>query len=158
MEKHILIEAMKSSISEVFEKMFFLPLEYCKSEVMEDVWGSGNKEIFASKLNFSGPFSGHFRFIIPGDLALSITSSFMGMTEDDISQDMITGTVKEIVNMLAGNTFSAYDEQAVFSLDIPEIDYVNKGEREDSGYEEKVFVVFNSLDSSLIALIVSCNP
>jgi len=74
----------------------------------------GKDQIVAAKLNFSGPLSGYAIFCIPKKSAVSITADFMGKDEQEISNDQINGTVKEIINMIIGNTFSMYDPDVVF--------------------------------------------
>jgi len=113
MEKEVLMTVMKDSISEVLETMFFLPLEYSDAPDPEGLWGLEKDRIVASRLNFSGPFSGYFVFLIPRDLALSITAGFVGRHEEHVSQDQIAGNVKEIINMIAGSTFGNYDDMLV---------------------------------------------
>ena len=58
MEKEVLITAMKTSISEVLETMFFLPLEFPDEVNPEQLWGPQKEEPVVGKLTFSGPFTG----------------------------------------------------------------------------------------------------
>jgi len=121
MEKNALKTAMKTSISEVLETMFFLPLEFSESITRDELLGSEKQDTFMSKVRFSGPMGGCFVLYVPGDAARAITSSFLGRADEDVSEEDIEGTVKEIINMIAGSTFYNYDDQAVFSLGIPEV-------------------------------------
>jgi CheY-specific phosphatase CheX len=114
--------AMKNSISDVLETMFFLSLDSFHKDVdIRELWSREKNPIIAAKLNFSGPLSGYAVFCIPKKPAVSITADFMGKDEEDISDDQINGTVKEIINMIIGNTFSLYDPEAVFDLGVPEL-------------------------------------
>jgi len=121
MEKEVLKAAMKRSISEVLETMFFLPLEFPEGQAQETAGNEGNGTLLVTKLDFHGPFSGSFLFFIPEELTLSLTASFLGEDEAKVTGSDVTGMVKEIVNMIAGNTFSILDDKAMFDLDIPEI-------------------------------------
>lgn len=148
-EKESLKTAMKNSISEVLEKMFYLPLYFSEDSNVGELLNSGRGEIIVSKLNFSGPFSGWFLFFVPKELAHSITADFMGIDEDSLSQDQVTETVKEIINMVTGNIFSIFDDQVVFDLGIPELIDFEKAKRDISESEEKIFITINTLDNHL---------
>ena len=147
MERETLITAMKSSISEVMETMFFLPVEFPNLEELQ----SSDKadQIIVSKLNFSGSFSGYFILSVPGKLALSLTSDFIGEDENNISGEQKSETMKEILNMLAGGAFTHYDDSALFNLDIPETVNFGKAETDDSGLEEKIIVIIQTPDDCL---------
>ena len=64
MEKKNLMTAMKASISEVFETMFFLPLEFSDCDDLKEFIQAGNEDLLVSKIDFDGPLSGHFLFLI----------------------------------------------------------------------------------------------
>jgi len=140
---------MKNSISEVLGKMFFLPLDFVDTISKGELWDLKASEIIISKLNFSGPFSGYFLLYIPGGLVHSLAASFMGIDEESISHDHVTDSVKEIINMIAGNTFGIFDDQAVFDLGIPELINVDDVKDGDSKSEEDIFVAINTLENRL---------
>jgi len=112
---------MKNSISSVLETMFFLSLDFSDDIDILELWDTGKDPVIAAKLSFSGPLSGYAVFCIPKKSALSITADFMGKDEQEISDDQINETVKEIINMIIGNTFSMYDPDVVFDLGVPEL-------------------------------------
>ena len=148
--------AMKNSISEVLETMFFLPLDFPPdSDAGEASWNSDAEKTIAAKLKFSGPFEGHFVFLVPGDSALSIAADFLGIDENSITKDQITETVKEMINMLVGNTFSHYDDQELFNLDIPELISFDEAWGTRSGNEEEILVLFNTLEDQLALKMIS---
>ena len=113
--------AMKNSISSVLETMFFLSLDFSDDIDILELWDTGKDPVIAAKLSFSGPLSGYAVFCIPKKSALSITADFMGKDEQEISDDQINETIKEIINMIIGNTFSMYDPDVVFDLGVPEL-------------------------------------
>ena len=119
MEVKALKTAMTDSISEVLETMFFLPLDMDDADKPQSLWPSEDEDILVSQLNFNGLFSGRFYFFIPNSLAVSITTSFLGIAEDDLAGEQLSETVDEIINMVAGNTFSKFDDQQIFDLDVP---------------------------------------
>jgi len=142
--------AMKNSISEVLETMFFLSLDFFHNDAdIRDLWTTGKDRIVAAKLNFSGPFSGYAIFCIPKKSALSITANFMGKYEEEISDDQINGTVKEIINMIIGNTFSRYNPDVVFNLGLPELVAFNDFIKELSGSEKRFSIIIETLENYL---------
>ena len=120
MDKKVLTEAMKVSISEVLERMFFMPMEFAAPEQAGEDPLSDPETIIA-KLEFSGLACGTFFLLIPASLAKSVTADFLGVTSQDQVLKLVAGTVLEMVNMLAGSTLSTYDHQALFDLQIPEL-------------------------------------
>lgn len=154
MEKEVLITAMKTSISEVLETMFFLPLEFPDEVNPEQLWGPQKEEPVVGKLTFSGLFTGDLFFFIPRNLAVSLTGSFLGEDEASVSEDHVTETVKEITNMIAGSTFGNYDDQAIFDLGIPEMANFDeaKGQGSDSG--DEIFIPVDTLDDKLALKVV----
>jgi CheY-specific phosphatase CheX len=120
MDKSVLTQAMKASISEVLEQMFFLPIDFIAPEKACADPESDETSIIA-KLGFSGLPAGTFLLRIPLALAQSVSADFLGTEPKDLSDDQVTGTVLEMVNMLAGSTLSNYDHQALFDLQIPEL-------------------------------------
>ena len=157
MEKKALISAMKASISEVLEKTFFLPMDFSEVVNLGELYNSGKDKMLTSKLSFKGPFSGYFLFFMPRDLAFFLTAGFLGEDEGNVSQDQVTGTLKEILNMIAGSTFSVFDNQAVFDLDIPELVGFDDLGRDHSNTEEEIFVAVNTLDNCLALKMVPCS-
>ena len=142
--------AMKTSISEVLETMFFLSLDFFHDDTdIRDLWTPGKDQVIAAKLNFSGPMSGDAIFCIPKKLALSITADFMGKNEEEISDHQIDGTVKEIINMVIGNTFSMYDPDVVFDLGVPELVAFNDFLKKLSDSEKRFSIVIETLENYL---------
>ena len=156
MEKETLISAMKTSISDVLEKMFFLPLDFSEAVNLGELSESCKDKMMTTKLSFSGPFSGYFLFFIPADLALFLTASFLGENEEKISQDRVADTQKEILNMIAGSTFSVFNDQHVFDLDIPESIRFDEAVKGLSNSEKEIFIAVNTLDNCLALEMVTC--
>jgi CheY-specific phosphatase CheX len=142
--------AMKNSISEVLETMFFLSLDFFHNDAdIRELWTTGKDQILAAKLSFSGPLSGYAIFCIPKKSASSVTADFMGKDEEEISDDQINGTVKEIINMVIGNTFSRYDPDVVFDLGVPELVAFNDFLKELSDSEKRFSIVIETLENYL---------
>ncbi len=149
MEKKTLITAMKSSISEIMETMFFTPVEFPVTvpEGLPDL--KEPDKIISGMLNFHGPFSGYFILSVPKKLGSLFTSDFLGEDEENISGEQLSETIKEILNMLAGSTFTNYDDNAVFNLDIPKIVDCNKAKTNIASPEEKLVVIAQTPDNCL---------
>ena len=120
--KETLKTAMMTSISDVLETMFFMTVE--ATEVNQwadlDVDVSGGT-YYISKIDFSGPLTGFFILAVPQNILSDMTEFFMGMEAEEVTDTQLSGTISEAINMIAGNTFSTLDDQAVFSLEIPEL-------------------------------------
>ena len=152
MEMETLITAMKNSISEVLETMFFLPLDFPETDHW-DLSTLKTEETLVSKLSFSGPFEGYFLFFIPQETASSLTADFLGKDVENISQSEVADTAKEIINMFAGSTFGKYDDQALFSLGIPQLMDLDDIRGDDP--REGIFIPVSTLDNYLVLKIVT---
>jgi len=149
MKNKDMITAMKNSISDVLETMFFLSLDFSNDIDLLELWNTGKDPIIAAKLSFSGPLSGYAVFCIPKKSALSITADFMGKDEQEISDDQINGTIKEIINMIIGNTFSMYNPDVVFNLGVPELVGFHDVIKDLSDSEKRFSVVIETLENYL---------
>ncbi len=147
MEKKALMRAMKNSISEVLETMFFLPVDFSDTVNAEEI------QMSVTKLDFSGPFSGSFVLFIPEELAVSLTANFLGKDKEKVSQDNVIETSKEVINMIAGSTFANLDDQAVFDLNIPE-NILFEQAVHFPGTEDDIFVQIITLDNYFVLKMV----
>ena len=149
LNEKVLTSAMKNSISNVLETMFFLPVDFDDSISKEKLWDMDKDKILAAKLNFDGPLSGHCIFYIPEKLARSVSADFMGKEEKNISRDQAKATLKEMANMITGNTFSLYDPDAVFDLGIPEMLGHENFHNDLSDSEKRIFIAIDTLGNHL---------
>ncbi len=131
--------AMRDSISDVFETMFFLPMEFSEALGIEEFWRFEEKGVLTCTLTFNGPFSGKFILFMPAVLAISLSADFMGIESSSLSKDQITGTIKEVVNMIAGGMFVNYDDKHVFDLTIPKMSTFEKTYKDDPALKESLF-------------------
>ncbi len=153
--KTALKEAMTTSISEVLETMFFMSLEISEEKNFSQFLRESPKNLFASRLGFNGPISGYYLLFVPQNVLTDMATNFMGLEEDEIGRDHLNGTIKEITNMVAGNSFSHYDDQAVFKLEIPEIVELQSitAVAENPG-ENDQFILIDTLDGQLAINVV----
>ncbi len=104
-------ETMTISISEVFERMFFIFLEPPDEE-------SQRHDIEAA-IRFEGPLSGEVRILLSRDMARDMICNMLGMGEADITDQTVEDCSKEAVNMVCGDFLSKLDSTQVFSLSVP---------------------------------------
>ncbi|TYT76336.1 chemotaxis protein CheX [Desulfobotulus mexicanus] len=139
-------KAMQNSISEVLGTMFYMPLEFDQEETLSESRLLALPDIKASILCFDGPFSGCLVMLVPGELLALMTADFMG--EKEVSAMEMEETLKEISNMVAGNTFSNYDCHMEFCLGIPEILQGVHGSHEVFS-RKGIFLMVESVDGPL---------
>ena len=146
METKPLMMMMKTSISDVLEIMFYLPLEISASSNWEET-GVHEEDVLISKLDFKGSFNGSSFFFVPQMLAMDLTASFLGSDKSQITQEQVLETVGEILNMMTGGTFSSYDDQAVFDLGVPEHVELASVRAKEADSKNIAFVGIDTLDS-----------
>lgn len=148
MEKQSLIQAMRHSISEVLEAMFYLPVEFSDTVAETDLPDSEMDRMAAFRLKFSGPFSGAFVLLVPAEFVAVLAGNFLGKDKDEVSSQNVIETSKEIINMIAGNTFAILNDQAVFDLNLPEALSLDQA-RQASGYADEIVVRSEIMDNHL---------
>ena len=153
MDKSALTQAMKASISEVLEQMFFMPIEFAAPIDSGGDPPSATASIIA-RIGFCGSPSGTFVLVIPLALAQSVSADFLGATAQSLSGDQVTGTVLEMVNMLAGGTLSKYDTQALFDLQIPELITFNHLRTMTEGVPDRIVIGVQTPDSRITFQLV----
>ncbi len=99
--------AMAASLGCVLETMFFM------STALKG-------RAFGGQIDFSGPSSGRFFILIPETALVAMTESFLTLERGQIEDRHLGGMIKEVLNMVAGNTFSTYNPDHVYDLGIPE--------------------------------------
>ena len=60
--------------------------------------------------------------------------------------------------MIAGNTFSIYDDQAVFDLGIPEMVFPDKDVPGVSASNKDIIIAFTTLDNDRAGVQMNINP
>jgi len=138
-------KAIITSISDVLETMFFMVIEFDESETVEKSKIFDIQKAYGCFLKFRGPFSGKFIIFIPEDLLVEMAMDFMGEESENITWQHTEGTIKEVINMVAGNTFGHYDDTIEFNIGIPEL--IKKEDIKDvynSDREEGLFFRVNT--------------
>ncbi len=150
MDRELLKKTMRTSISEVLEKMFFLPLDFSEAETPGELWEEpGAADLMAVRMSFGGPFSGSLIFLIPRRLGADMTADFMGVERGAVPAEHVEQTAGEILNMIAGSTFGRLDDQAVYELGIPETTPAETALRELSTRGAYLFQGVDTLESRI---------
>lgn len=117
--KKILMKAVMTSISEVMETMFFLPVEIGDEMKLGDSEIDQSKPIMVSELKFTGDVSGSLSILAPKNLVGEMAENFMGEAKGLLTDDHLSGTLTEMLNMVCGNALSKTDSKIPFELGIP---------------------------------------
>lgn len=120
MMKH-LITQMIVSISEVMETMFYLPIEHNNQVTIESSGIIDSKDLNVCSITFSGNYAGNLYLLMPTSVLQIMATNFLGEEPETLSEPHLSGTMKEALNMIAGNTFSKIDADTSFGLGVPEI-------------------------------------
>lgn len=116
--KTTLMTQVTNSIFDVMETMFFMTLEEVPPSQKRPAGGS---DMVAASITFSGDFSGTIFLEIPSSLLATMTENFMGQDLESLSREYTEGTLKEALNMVAGNALTKIDATAYMGLGIPQI-------------------------------------
>jgi CheY-specific phosphatase CheX len=121
-----LTTAMMTSISEVLETMFYMPVEFGEETTFLQSGMDKNQSNMACQLNFSGELSGHFTLVVPKDLLTEVTENFIGESRESLEEAHLSGTLTEMLNMISGNALSKLESKIPFELGIPKV--INESE------------------------------
>jgi CheY-specific phosphatase CheX len=143
--KKILMTAMMTSISEVMETMFFLPVEPGPESTLAQK--GMDTDTLAGCINFSGDASGSLVIVAPRTLVGEMAENFMGESIDALTEEHFSGTMTEMLNMVCGNALSKIESGRPFELGIPEI--VAPLEK----FETEVFTFVATTQSNMAVLL-----
>ena len=145
--ERILMKAMITSISEVLETMFFTPVEIGPEMMFEESCVEKNTSI-ACQLTFTGDTSGKLIIVSPAELTADMAENFMGESKDQLTQEHLSGTLAEMLNMVCGNALSKIKQKEPYELGIPEL-------IPSSDLNEKnACVLIETIDSRMAVLLV----
>ncbi len=109
------IQALKVT-QQVFETMFFVPVEF---EEDEEEGGRKISAWIVSEIKFEGKFKGKLGFFVPVELACSMVSNFLGLEEDEPTLEQARDVVGELCNMVCGNLFSRLNRKEIWTITSP---------------------------------------
>ena len=117
--KKTLTTMILTSISEVLETMFFIPVEPEEEELskLPDI----GSDLLAASLKFKGDRSGDLVIIAPRIVVEEMAENLMGLNSENVEEEYLTGTLTELLNMVCGNALSRADASNPYELAIPEI-------------------------------------
>jgi len=144
--KKRLMTTMTTSISEVMETMFFLPIEFSGVFTLSGC-GLNKENLLACQLSFSGDTSGSLVIAAPKNLVAEMAENFMGEAKGLLTNEHFSGTLTEMVNMVCGNALSKIDTKVPFELGIPEV--INESEIQ----EKEMFTLIETTESKMAMLL-----
>lgn len=112
-------QALRDSVDEVLEKMFFA--ETLGEASAPDEAGDFPAGKIAVELAFEGEPSGSMCLWLTADAAHEIAADFLGIDRTEISSDQISEVVCELANMICGSVLSRVESAATFRLGVPRI-------------------------------------
>jgi len=104
-------KTMTPSISDVFEKMFYIFLE--PLDIRYDEYD------MEATISFDGTISGDVRILFSREIVMAMVQNMLGLKEDEITGQDMEDCSKEAVNMVCGSFLSRLDSTKVFNLSSP---------------------------------------
>ncbi len=144
--KKTLMKVMMTSISEVMETMFFLPVEF-EGESTFIECGLSKESKIVCQLLFTGDASGSLTILAPNSLVAEMAENFMGEAKGMLTEEHFSGTLTEMLNMVCGNALSKTESKVPFELGIPEV--IDESEIEEN---EKVTIIETTVSKMAVLL------
>jgi CheY-specific phosphatase CheX len=116
-----MMKVMQQAISDVMNKMFFLPVQVNEKGLALREWFSNKLPLVGATINFTGPLSGYSYLLIPAGVAKEMTANFLGIAEKEINVKQEMDTVKEALNMITGHMLSQFDRKGDLRIGIPQL-------------------------------------
>lgn len=73
------------------------------------------------RMDFTSKFKGRFWFIYERGFCMEMACGFSGMSTEEMDDDMLLDTMKEICNMLSSSILLKFDSKGNFKLEVPVI-------------------------------------
>jgi CheY-specific phosphatase CheX len=112
----VLHQALRHSVDEVLEKMFFAETlgeaPDASPEAADDI---------AVELAFEGEAPGVMYLRLTATAAREIAADFLGIEAAEISGTRVSEVVRELANMICGSVLSRVESAVVFRLGVPRI-------------------------------------
>ncbi len=148
-----MMTAMKQAISEVMDKMFFMPVQINEKPGELGEWFSIKEPMVGAFLDFTGPQTGCSYILVPAGFAKEITANFLGYSQDTVNEKHERDTVKEALNMIVGYMLSQFED--AYKIGIPqyinEQDFMNKRFKGDYNWSFSIETDDNYIAAGLIA-------
>jgi CheY-specific phosphatase CheX len=111
--------ALSAAVEEVLETMFFSSV--LASSNTPEPTGEGAEPVFRASLAFQGDACGNLGLAIPIHLAQVVSSGFLGMEEQEVSDSEVGEVVGEMANMICGSVLSRLESESTFHISHPEL-------------------------------------
>jgi len=116
------MKVMHQAISDVMNKMFFLPVQVNAKEFSMREWFSTELRLFGATVSLTGgTLKGSSYLLIPAGVVKEMTANFLGVAEKEINVQQEGDTVKEALNMVTGNMLSQFDKKGLLRIGIPQL-------------------------------------
>ncbi len=143
-----LMPPLAHSIFKVMENMFSLTVEEQKKTMALSLQTQASPEgIKASCITFSGAFSGTIFLEISLNLLKTMTNFFLGQSVTHPSEEYMEGTLKETLNIIAGDALTQINATTHMGLGLPEIVPVSSSDEVDKS------IRFNTPNGTITAHI-----
>lgn len=119
MTETIVRQALRDSVDDVLEKMFFLQTLGESPDPEPD--GSTAIDELAVRVAFQGEPSGSLVLRLTPVAARQIAADFLGAEEAEVSDLRTVEVVRELANMICGSVLSRVESATTFRLGAPEI-------------------------------------
>jgi len=116
-----MMEAMHQAISDVMNKMFFLPVQINKKGLALREWFSNKLPLVGAAITLTGPLTGFSYLLVPEGVAREMTANFLGIAEKEVDVKQERDTVKEALNMIIGHMLSQFDRKGDLRIGIPQL-------------------------------------
>ncbi len=115
----VIRQALRDSVNEVLEKMFFVQTlgEFSDLEVA----GHPPEDEMAARLDFQGEPAGSLRLRLTSVAAKQIAADFLGIDAADVSDLQVSEVIRELANMTCGSVLSRVESSTAFNLSAPQI-------------------------------------
>jgi CheY-specific phosphatase CheX len=112
-------QALRESVNEVLEKMFFAQtIGECSNA---SPTADQPADEVAVSLTFQGKPSGLFLLRLTTAAARQIAADFLGLDEAEVSDRQTSEVIRELANMICGSVLSRVESAATFQLGAPRI-------------------------------------
>ncbi len=123
LEKYDLTQVVSTAVSATFEGMAFTDAE----PLGEGSFPPAGSEVFLAGLDVIKPAGGRVSIVLPVRLAREIADNIYSINENAPTEEMITDTVAELLNTLAGLIVGAVaPDTAAFALGLPETSRIDR--------------------------------
>jgi CheY-specific phosphatase CheX len=111
--------ALKHSVNDVLEKMFFV--QTLGELPCSKPPGFDPAQEIAARLTFEGEPAGILLIRLTSGAARQIAADFLGADEEEVSDLRVSEVVCELANMICGSVLSRVESTTVFRLSTPQI-------------------------------------